>query len=102
MGGSRRSLFEQDMAILSACRRPRLITHIARVANVNCSSIRLRLDLLEVKGLVSVVDSSHKYRGRSVKKTTFVLTDKGKDLVMLFSELQSKYAVSSNPHFLKA
>jgi len=72
----RRSAFECSLAILEVVRKPKILTHIMYASNVNCNVLKLVLEDLMKKGLITTVD---KHRG--ISKKHYIISQKGLDVL---------------------
>jgi len=72
----RRSAFECSLAILEVVRKPKILTHIMYASNVNCNVLKLVLEDLMNKGLITTVE---KHRG--VSRMHYVISQKGLEVL---------------------
>ena len=72
----RRSAFEMSLAVLEVVRMPKILTHIMYKTNVNCNVLKLILEDLEKKGLVTTVQTR---RGITLKH--YLISQKGLDVL---------------------
>ena len=72
----KRSTFEQSLAILEVVRTPKILTHIMYKTNVNCNVLKLILEDLMKKGLVTTVDMR-----RGVSRKHYLISQKGLDVL---------------------
>ena len=72
----RRSSFEQSLAVLEVVRKPKILTHIMYKTNVNCNVLKLILEDLEKKGLITTV----KMR-RGISRKHYIISQKGLDVL---------------------
>ena len=73
---AKRSTFEQSLAILEVVRTPKILTHIMYKTNVNCNVLKLILEDLEKKGLVTKVEMR-----RGISRKYYVISQKGLDML---------------------
>ena len=72
----RRSSFEQSLAVLEVVRTPKILTHIMYKTNVNCNVLKLILEDLEKKGLVTTVEMH-----RGISRKHYIISQKGLDVL---------------------
>jgi predicted transcriptional regulator len=72
----KRSTFEQSLAILEVVRTPKILTHIMYKTNVNCNVLKLILEDLEKKGLVTTVEMR-----RGISRKHYIISQKGIDVL---------------------
>ncbi len=72
----KRSTFEQSLAILEVVRTPKILTHIMYKTNVNCNVLKLILEDLEKKGLVTTVEVR-----RGISRKHYIISQKGIDVL---------------------
>jgi predicted transcriptional regulator len=72
----KRSTFEQSLAILEVVRMPKILTHIMYKTNVNCNVLKLILEDLMKKGLVTTVDMR-----RGISRKHYLISQKGLDVL---------------------
>jgi predicted transcriptional regulator len=72
----KRSTFEQSLAILEVVRTPKILTHIMYKTNVNCNVLKLILEDLMKKGLVTTVDMR-----RGISRKHYLISQKGLDVL---------------------
>ena len=72
----RRSSFEQSLAILEVVRTPKILTHIMYKTNVNCNVLKLILEDLMKKGLITTVAIR-----RGISRKHYVISQKGLDVL---------------------
>jgi predicted transcriptional regulator len=73
---AKRSTFEQSLAILEVVRTPKILTHIMCKTNLNCTVLKLLLEDMIKKGLITTVE---KRRGFSRKH--YLISQKGLDVI---------------------
>jgi predicted transcriptional regulator len=73
---AKRSTFEQSLAILEVVRTPKILTHIMYKTNVNCNVLKLILEDLMKKGLVTTVEMR-----RGISRKHYVISQKGLDVL---------------------
>ncbi len=72
----KRSTFEQSLAILEVVRTPKILTHIMYKTNVNCNVLKLILEDLEKKGLVTTVQMR-----RGISRKHYLISQKGLEVL---------------------
>jgi predicted transcriptional regulator len=72
----KRSTFEQSLAILDVVRTPKILTHIMYKTNVNCNVLKLILEDLMKKGLVTTIDMR-----RGISRKHYLISQKGLDVL---------------------
>jgi predicted transcriptional regulator len=72
----RRSAFELSLAVLEVVRTPKILTHIMYKTNVNCNVLKLILEDLEKKGLVTTVQTR-----RGITRKHYLISQKGLDVL---------------------
>jgi predicted transcriptional regulator len=72
----KRSTFEQSLAILEVVRTPKILTHIMYKTNVNCNVLKLILEDLMKKGLVTTIEM-----GRGISRKHYLISQKGLDVL---------------------
>jgi predicted transcriptional regulator len=72
----RRSTFEQTLTILEIVRTPKILTHIMYQTNVNCTVLKLLIEDLMRKGLITTVDIN-----RGLSRKHYVISQKGLEVL---------------------
>ena len=72
----RRSAFECSLSILEVVRKPKILTHIMYASNVNCNVLKLVLEDLMKKGLITTIEH-HK----GISKKHYIISQKGLEVL---------------------